>query len=202
MADYQMLGPFGLKELLDRFERNLLSELNCVKVGKIKTFYSDKQTADIEIDGYPQISDVPVHFISGANFSIQVPVEAGDDCIVLFCDTDLDNWVQNGSGSPAFASDLHGLNGAVCLVGLKNLTTKIDNYITDGIRIKYKDTILEINDNGVFVDGNLSVKGDIVATGKMEAGNGVTGTFSDTGTGSSGRTLTIEKGIITKIEPA
>lgn len=202
MADYQMLGDFSLKNLLDRFEKNLLSELNCVKVGKIKTFYSSKQTADIEIDGYPQISDVPVHFISGANFSIQVPIEAGDDCIVLFCDTDLDNWVQNGSQSPAFASDLHGLNGAVCLVGLKNLTTKIDDYITNGVRIKYKGTVLEINDNGVFVDGNLSVTGDIVSTGKMEAGNGVTGTFSDTGTGASGRTLTIEKGIITKITPA
>lgn len=161
MADYQMLGDFGLKNLLDRFERNLLSELNCVKVGKIKIFYSDKQTADIEIDGYPQISDVPVHFISGANFSIQVPVETGDDCIVLFCDTDLDNWVQNGSGSPAFASDLHGLNGAVCLVGLKNLTTKINDYITDGVRIKYKGSIIDLKDSGIEITGNLKVSGTI-----------------------------------------
>lgn len=174
MADYQMLGDFGLKNLLDRFERNLLSELNCVKVGKIKTFYSDKQTADIEIDGYPQISDVPVHFISGANFSIQVPVETGDDCIVLFCDTDLDNWVQNGSQSPAFASDLHGLNGAVCLVGLKNLTTKIDDYITNGVRIKYKGSEIELTDSGIVINGNVTVNGTIKASGEI------------TGTGSKG----------------
>lgn len=170
MSDYQMLGDFGLKNLLDRFERNLLSELNCVKVGKVKTFYSDKQTADIEIDGYPQISDVPVHFISGANFSIQVPVEAGDDCIVLFCDTDLDNWVQNGSQSPAFASDLHGLNGAVCLVGLKNLTTKIDDYITNGVRIKYKNSEIELTDSGIVIKGNVTVQGTITANGEITSG--------------------------------
>ena len=168
--DFQALGNLDLKNLLDRFKENLLKELNCVKVGKIKTFYSDTQTADIEIAEYPLISGVPVSFISGANFSIQVPVEAGDDCIVLFCDTDLDNWVQDGSGNPAFASDLHGLNGAVCLVGLKNLATKISNYITDGIRIKYKNSEIELTDSGIVIKGNVTVQGTITANGEITSG--------------------------------
>ena len=200
-ADYQLLGDFSLKNLLDRVSNNLLRKLNCVKLGKIKTFYADKQRADIQIDNYPPISDVPVSFICGANFSIQVPIEQGDDCIVLFCDGDLDNWVNGEGYIPAFSQDKHGLNGAVALVGIKNILTKVENYITSGVRIKYKDTVLEINDSGVFVDGNLSVTGDIVATGKVEAGNGATGTFVDTGDNASGATLTIEKGIITKITP-
>ena len=162
--EYELMGNISLMNVLNKFEYNLFKKMNCVKVGKIKTFYSDKQTADIEIDGYPQISDVPVHFISGANFSIQVPVEAGDDCIILFCDTDLDNWVQNGSGSPSFASDLHGLNGAVCLVGLKNLTTKIDDYITNGVRIKYKGSEIELTDSGIVIKGNVTVQGTITST--------------------------------------
>lgn len=198
--DYEVQSPdLGLKNVLKKFQERTLKSFNCVKVGKIKSFYADKQTADIQIDNYPQISGVPVSFISGANFSIQVPIESGDDCIILFCDTDLDNWVKNGSGSPAFASDLHGLNGAICLVGLKNLATKINDYITDGIRVKYKGTALEVKNEGVFVQGNLSVSGDIVATGKIEAGNGATGTFTDSGTGASGKTLTITKGIVTQI---
>lgn len=198
-ADYQMLGDPSLKNVLDRFESYLLRKLNCVKLGKIKTFYDDKQSADIQIDGYPLISGVPVSFISGANFSIQIPVEEGDDCIVLFCDGDLDNWVEGNGYIPAFSQDRHGLNGAVALLGIKNILTKVENYITSGIRIKYKNTILEISDSGVYVDGNLSVTGDIVATGKMEAGNGATGTFTDTGDHASQKTLTIVKGIITNI---
>lgn len=117
MVDFQMLGDNSLKNVLERFEKNLLTKLNCVKVGKIKTFYANTQTADIEIDNYPQISGVPVSFICGANFSIQVPVQSGDSCIVLFCDGDLDNWVNGDGYVPAFSQDKHGLNGAIALLG-------------------------------------------------------------------------------------
>ena len=164
-ADYQMLGDFSLKNLLDRFERSLLRKLNCVKLGKIKTFYADKQTADIQIDDYPLISGVPVSFISGANFSIQIPVEAGDDCIVLFCDGDLDNWVEGKGYVPAFSQDRHGLNGAVALLGIKNILTKVENYITSGVRIKYKGSEIELNDSGIVIKGNVTVEGDVVADG-------------------------------------
>ena len=199
MADFQMLGDNSLKNVLERFEKNLLTKLNCVKVGKIKTFYANTQTADIEIDNYPQISGVPVSFICGSNFSIQVPVQSGDSCIVLFCDGDLDNWVNGDGYIPAFSQDKHGLNGAIALLGITNLLTKVENYITSGIRIKYKNTELEVGDSGVSVKGDLSVSGDIVATGKIEAGNGATGTFTNTEDGTVIQTMTIVKGIVTEI---
>ena len=174
MADYQFLGDISLKNVLDRFEKNIFRELNCVKVGKIKTFYSDKQNADIEIDGYPLISGVPVNFINGANFSIQVPVESGDDCIVLFCDTDLDNWVQGKGSYPGFSQDLHGLNGAVALVGLTNLNNKVSDYITDGVRIKYKGSTIELKDSGIIINGDVTVNGTIKASGEI-TGTGTLG---------------------------
>lgn len=173
-TDYQMLGDFSLKNLLDRFERNLLRKFNCVKLGKIKTFYADKQTADIQIDDYPLISGVPVSFICGANFSIQVPVEQGDDCIVLFCDGDLDNWVEGKGYVPAFSQDRHGLNGAVALLGIKNILTKVDNYITSGVRIKYKGSEIELNDNGITINGNVTVNGTIKSSGEI-TGTGAMG---------------------------
>lgn len=160
-TDYQLLGDISLKNVLDRFEKNLLKEINCAKVGKIKTFYSDKQNADIEIEGLPLISGVPVKFICGADFSIQIPVKAGDDCLVIFCDTDLDNWVAGKGGKPAFSQDLHGLNGAIALVGITNLNTQISDYITNGVRIKYKGSIIELKDDGIEITGNLKVTGTI-----------------------------------------
>lgn len=177
MADYQLLGDVSLKNVLDRFEKNLFRELNCVKLGKIKTFYADKQNADIQIDGYPLISGVPVSFIFGGNFSIQVPIQEGDDCIVLFCDTDLDNWVEGKGFIPAFSKDLHGLNGAVALVGLTNLNTKISDYITDGVRIKYKSSTIELKDSGIVINGNVTVNGTITASGEITG----TGTLGEIG---------------------
>ena len=166
-ADYQLLGDVTPKNVLDRFEKNLLTKLNCAKVGKIKTFYANTQTADVEIDGYPQISGVPVSFICGANFSIQVPIESGDSCIVLFCDGDLDNWVENGQYIPEFLDDKHGLNGAIALLGITNLLTKVENYITSGIRIKYKNSEIELNDSGIIINGNVTVNGTITSVGTL-----------------------------------
>lgn len=173
-ADYQMLGDPSLKNVLDRFEAYLLRKLNCVKLGKIKTFYPDKQCADIQIDDYPLISGVPVSFICGANFSIQVPIEEGDDCIVLFCDGDLDNWVEGNGYVPAFSQDRHGLNGAVALLGIKNILTKVDNYITSGVRIKYKNSEIELNDSGITINGNVTVNGTIKSSGEI-TGTGTLG---------------------------
>ena len=167
MADFQMLGDNTLKNVLDRFKTNLLTQLNCAKVGKIKTFDASTQTADIEIDGYPQISGVPVSFICGANFSIQVPVQQGDSCIVLFCDGDLDNWVNGDGYVPAFSEDKHGLNGAIALLGITNLLTKVENYITSGIRIKYKGSEIELNDSGIVINGNVTVNGTITSVGTL-----------------------------------
>lgn len=174
MIDYESMGNINQKNVLERFKTNLLKSFNCVKVGKIKTFYANKQTADIKIDNYPLLSGVPVSFISGANFSIQVPIQEGDDCIVLFCDGDLDNWVEGKGYKPAFSQDMHGLNGAVALLGIKNILTKIDNYITNGVRIKYKNSEIELSDSGIVINGNVTVNGTIKSSGEI------------TGTGASG----------------
>lgn len=191
MSDYQMLGDLSLKNLLDRFEKNVFKKLNCVKIGKIKIFYPEKQNADIQIDGYPLISAVPVSFIFGGDFSIQVPIKEGDDCIVLFCDGDLDNWVEGKGYVPAFSQDKHGLNGAVALVGLTNLNTKINDYVTDGVRIKYKGSIIDLKDSGIEITGNLKVSGTIetqdvktstVASLNTHVHGGVTSGSSTTGT--------------------
>lgn len=195
MADYQLLDKIDLRNVLDRFERNLLSKLNCSKVGKIVSFDSAKQQAVIQIDKFPQISGVPVKFICGADFSIQIPVKAGDDCLVIFCDTDLDNWVAGKGGKPAFSQDLHGLNGAIALVGITNLNTKISDYITDGVRIKYKGSSIELKDSGIIIKGNVTVEGDVVADG-ISLKNHIhsSGTYTNSGGAVEGVSGTPEEG--------
>ena len=196
MTDFQLLGDNGLKNVLERFENNLLTKLNCAKVGKIKTFYSNNQTADIEIDGYPQISGVPVSFICGATFSIQIPVQNGDACIVIFCDGDLDNWVNGEGYIPAFSQDKHGLNGAIALVGITNLLTKIENYITSGIRIKYKSSEIELTDSGIVINGNVTINGTINASGSIKGADVITDTVTSLNTHThSGGTIDGNTGV-------
>lgn len=175
MASYELLGNIELTNVLKQFERNILKKINCVKIGTITAFNSTKNTVSVNVSGYSEIQEVPFSYISGTSFSIQVPIQAGDICILLCNDTDLDNFMNNNGQAPAFAKDLHGLSGCIALVGLKNLSTAISDYVTNGIRIKYNNTVLEVSDSGIYsnsdlnVDGNITVSGDVTASGDVVA---------------------------------
>ena len=99
--------------------------------------------------------------------------------------------MQGKGGKPAFSGDKHGLNGAIALVGITNLNTKISDYITDGVRIKYKGSIIELKDSGIEITGNLKVSGtietqdvktNVVASLNTHVHGGVTSGSSTTGT--------------------
>ena len=107
MIDYALLGNVDLVQVLERFGLSLMKKFNCAKVGVISSFDSSKQSVNVTIEGYPNISNVPVIFPKGQNYSIQLPISSGDSCIVLFCDTDLDNFKDNKGTSPAFSEDVH-----------------------------------------------------------------------------------------------
>lgn len=196
MAKYELLGNIELTNVLEKFEQRILKKINCVKIGTITAFNVSSNTVNVSISGYTEIQDIPFSYISGANFSIQVPIQAGDICILLCNDTDLDNFMNNSGQEPAFSEDIHGLSGCIALVGLKNLSTAISDYITNGIRIKYNSTTLEITGSGISTNSSLTVSGSITASGDIKAtGDIVAGTISlkshkhsgvQTGSGTTG----------------
>jgi len=119
----------GLIDVLNIFKRNLLAELNCIKIGKISSFDASARTAQIElmfkkvsrdatIINYPILVDCPVFILQGGGASVQFPVSAGDWCIVLFADRNIDAWFTTGSAQPPPDGRLHHLSDGIALVGL------------------------------------------------------------------------------------
>lgn len=81
---------------------------------------------------YPVLIDCPAIVLGGGNCATTYPIAAGDECLVLYNDRDMDNWFVGGAGSPVASSRLHSFSDAIVLVGLNSSANVWDTY--DAVR--------------------------------------------------------------------
>jgi hypothetical protein len=133
--------PLNEPELIDvlqSLKQDIFKSLNCVKIGKINSFDQTKKTATIQIlfkrvmpdkvISYPLLVDCPVFTLQGGGGAIQMPIQAGDPCIVLFADRNIDNWYSNGSEAAPADLRCHHLNDGLAIVGINALTSTLPAY--------------------------------------------------------------------------
>lgn len=207
-SNAKTITPPDLTEVLSSAKRDTQIAINCVQIGVIQAFdvatqlatiqIAMKQVRDITEDGvrtiveYPLILQCPVMVLFGGIDVLTMPIAAGDNCIVLFCDRDIDQWVKNGNAQVPTTARVHDMNDAFAIVGIRPLTNSISNYLANGIRISHaqgnsqidltEDLIesiatlflhngdmritgdLEVEQN-VLIDGNLTILGDTFGDG-------------------------------------
>lgn len=147
----------GLKEFI-------FSNLNCVQIGKVASFDPAKNTAEVEIqfkaqteDGtlvdYPLLVDVPIFILSGGGAYIDMPVTAGDYCVILFNDRDIDTWWSSGNVKQPNSKRAHSLADGIALVGI---TPQSKVYALDGekLRIQAEGKILQANAEEIHLNGD------------------------------------------------
>lgn len=142
-----------LADLLQFFKKDLMLDFNCHHIGTLQSFNTDKQTVSVTINysktffqfngtsnayepflmNYPVIAEAPVFILGGGSTALTPPLAAGDECMILFNDRDLDNWFTGGSGSPTATARLHSFADAVVIVGLRSLANVLKNY--DPVRL-------------------------------------------------------------------
>lgn len=148
-----------LKDVLDSLDRDINLDLNCVKIGQINKFDPEKKTAEIQIlfkilkqdetsSSYSVLVDCPIFTLQGGGSSLQMPIEPGDNCIVLFSDRNIDNWYRTGSEGIPFDGRTHSLSDAIALVGVNALTSNLENYVSEQTRLIYGDSIITIKKDG------------------------------------------------------
>ena len=159
------LNKSDLRYLLNMIKNEVKRELNCHAIGTIITFdattatctvafnykkilkqrnaTSENTYTDVIVD-YPVLVRVPVIVIGGGGGYTTYPIFAGDTCLLMFCDRDIDLWLEQGStSSPPNSERLHDLSDAVALVGLNPVTKPILNYAIDGIVTAIGQTIMK-----------------------------------------------------------
>jgi hypothetical protein len=137
-----------ITDALQALRTDIFRSLNCVKIGKIVAFNVTKKTADVQVnfkrmlpDGtlksYPLLRDCPVFTLQGGGASIRFPITAGDQCLLVFSDRNIDAWFTTGGEGVPYDARFHDLSDGIALVGLDSLTSTLAAYKTDEAVMDY-----------------------------------------------------------------
>ena len=181
-----------LASLLELLQKNIMANLNCHQVGEIVSFNPGNQTAEISVKmtyvvndkilEYPLLIDCPCVVLGGGKGRVTFPITAGDSCVVLFNDRDIDNWFSSGQKMPPRTDRKHSFSDAIAIVGLHNSQNKITDYLTTGTELKYGNSTIKLEDGKVTVTNgtatvvlnnnsvsvtaaNISLTGNVAVTG-------------------------------------
>jgi hypothetical protein len=156
------LNDPALKDVLMNLKENIFLSLNCVKIGQIFSFNSTEKTAQVQIafkkvlqDGsiksLPILLDCPVFTIQGGGGSLSFPITKGDECVVLFSDRNIDNWLKKGGQEAPADFRCHSLSDGIVLVGLNPLTNSDVTYVDQEAGLKMGTAKVAIKNNLVDV---------------------------------------------------
>jgi len=181
-------GLPSLEALAQQSVTNALKDLHTVMPGFIDSFDPVTQTCSVqpaiqrvfvgeEPINLPVLINVPVSFPSAGGISITLPVKQGDECIVMFSERSLDNWLKFGELRPPNDRRFHDLSDGIVLMGLKSNPKAIANYDPDNLVIRKDDesVSLTVTPTSIDVIGDFNVDGEISCTGTVTADVDVVG---------------------------
>lgn len=165
-----------LDNTIENFANSLIEQvfrsLNCVKIGKISKFYPEDKTADVEIltkqkkvDGtFQDITILKKCLVIGNK--ITLPIEVGENVVVLFNDYDLNCFFETGEAQEPYSNRKHDLSDGIVLMGLNSLVNAI-NYDNEAICLNY--SLNKINGN-LEVLQDTELKGNLKTMGTVDLG--------------------------------
>lgn len=208
-----------MAQALEAYFGSFSEALNCIKIGRIEKVDFTNQTVDVqvlhkrvsmnlnkrELKDYALLCQVPFIVLGGGSSNLTFPITKGDNCLLLFCDYEIDRWWDTGENLPANYERKHDISDAFAIVGVHSMVDLLQGY-SQYVKLKYSDSSyievgesIDIHNEQTNVSGKLDVTGDITgsakATAELHSTHGATGTFTNVG----GVTLTIVDGIITNI---
>lgn len=150
---YQPIKPDFI-ESLDFVKKNIMSNLYSHNIGKIVKFYSDTQTADVQLmqvkkyNGqlYPAtlLSKIPVYVYGSADAQITLPDLTNTICLILTFDRNVSAFMKTGEAYEATTNRKHNITDSIALTTFFTLNNPIQNYDTNAITLRYKTIISEI----------------------------------------------------------
>lgn len=150
---YQPIQPDFI-ETLDFVKKNVFSNLYSHNIGKIVKFYSDTQTADVQLmqvkkcNGqlYPAtlLSKIPVHIYGCNEAQITLPNIENTICIILTFDRNISSFMKTGEAYEPETNRKHNITDSIALTTFFTLNNPIQNYDTTAITLIYSQTISEV----------------------------------------------------------
>lgn len=163
-------------------------------LAKVRPAIKAKEVVDGKADyvQLPKIIRVPVvvPYAQTAGLCLTLPLRPGDECVLLFSDVFIDEFVKRGScGGECAAPEccggdnltthvrMHDLTDAICLPGVISQPCKLPEWNTDAIELRNKDrtAFISLNEDTcitVKTTGSVAIECD--GAMKFAAGENVT----------------------------
>ena len=177
----------SLRDLLDLHKKDLMLSLNCHAIATVQSFNEANQTITATINykktyfqlnkktnvyvpfnlDYPLIIDCPVVILGGGPCSLTFPIAAGDECLILFNDRDIDNWFQGGPPMEVASGRLHSFSDGIALVGLRNSQRSLQAYDTTRVVLQNGTTKVGVGATKVIISNGTTLNtllGNLIST--------------------------------------
>ena len=93
----------------------------------------DGTTTDTDL---PLLLDLPVVLPRTTKFALTFPVEAGDECLVIFADSCINAWFSSGGIQNQEERRRHDLSDGFAIVGVGSLAASVGDYLEDGVQLR------------------------------------------------------------------
>jgi hypothetical protein len=92
------------------------------------------EDGDEDLDELPVLTDVPVMFPRGGGYFLSLPIEPGDNVLLVFCDMSIDSFMVSTGGVDTNPVDLrtHDISDAVAIPGFYPFPKNIKDLIGSG----------------------------------------------------------------------
>lgn len=157
-----------LRALLVAIGLETKKQINCARIGSLISFNSENATATVQIaqqtitgvspEGiktstqFSPLVSVPVFILGGGGISATFPFGEGDECLVIFNDREIDNWlISGGINSVPTTQRVHDLSDGMCFIGFRSFPRSLNGYSTNSAQLRTDngETYVEVTQAGV-----------------------------------------------------
>lgn len=117
---------------------------------------------DLEWVDIPTLPDVPFFVYSGGGYCLTLPVAPGDECLVVFGDSCMDAWWQNGGVQNQADHRRHDLSDGFAIVGFRSQPNVVGGFSSGSAMlrnasgsayIEIAGDAIHIQSGGTTIDG-------------------------------------------------
>lgn len=141
-------------EFYRKFRDSIMNNLRGAMPGIIQSFDDVEQTVIVKLalreqiiqpdqskiwTDIPLLLDVPIVVPRGGDAILTVPIQQGDECLVIFGDVCIDAWWSYGGTQNQIEKRRHDLSDGFAIVGLWSQPRRISKYSTTATELRTLD---------------------------------------------------------------
>ena len=104
----------------------------------------------------PMLVDVPIVVPRAGGYCLTMPIQKGDECLVIFGDMCIDAWWQQGNIQNQLVRRRHSLSDGFAILGIWSQPRVIKNYSKDSCQLRNEEgnAFIELKNNEVNINAS------------------------------------------------